>query len=235
VSRSYYISNIPPSTEIHETKGENIPSNDEEHLHVDMVLDGKIVGKRIFNENGILIFEEPLKDDHVNGTKFGWNDDGSLEFLEPYFEGRVHGTALQFDPSGNVVGMYTMVHGTGFDIWRQPDEKGIWRVAEIHSWENGCVHGYERWLKTDGSLWHERHWHNGEWHGIERMWNDKGNLRRGYPQYWIGHEKTSKWRYLKACHEDPNLPPYNREDDLPKRIFPAGIDLNPFDPKSSEN
>jgi hypothetical protein len=67
------------------------------------------------------------------------------------------------------------------------------------------------------------------------MWNDKGNLRRGYPQYWIGHEKTSKRRYLKACHEDPNLPPYNREDDLPKRIFPAGIDLNPFDPKSSEN
>ncbi len=222
----HYHSDISPNATERETECEVIPFTGEVHRHVELVLDGKVVGKRIYNENGTLILEEPLKDGRTHGTKYWWNDDSSLQFLEPYHEGLVHGTAIQFDPAGNVIGTYTMIHGTGFDVWRQPDEEGIWRIAEIHSWKDGNPHGYERWLNPDETLWHERHWNNGEWHGIERMWDDTGKMCRGYPRYWIDGKKVNKQRYLRACHKDPHLPPYREEDDAPNRTFLEEIDIN---------
>lgn len=154
----HYHSDIPSDSEEGEVKYESCGDPDCNYRAVKLLLNGQVVGNRLYNENGILILEEPIKDGCIHGTVYWWSDEGFLEFLEPYHEGLMHGTAIQFDPAGNVVGTYTMVHGTGFDIWRQPDEEGAWRVAEISSWKNGCEHGYERWLYPDGTLLHERHW-----------------------------------------------------------------------------
>ena len=229
-SNTHYHSDIPPGAKELEIKLESYGGPDDEYRAVELLLNGQVVGKRMYNESGILILEEPIRDGSIQGTVYWWNDEGFLDFLEPYHEGLMHGTAIQFDPVGNVVGTYTMNHGTGYDIWRQPDEDGVWHVAEIHSWKNGCVHGYERWLFPDKTLWHERHWWSGLWHGIERMWNAKGRLQRGYPQYWVENEKVNKRQYMKACLDDPSLPPYRAEDDLPIRIFPDEIVFTPIHP-----
>src|SRR3712207_7333504 len=40
----------------------------------------------------------------------------------------------------------------------------------------------------------ERHWWHGALHGIERWWNDRGRLSRGFPKHWVGRseEHTSE-------------------------------------------
>ena len=55
------------------------------------VLDGEVVGRRIYNEKGNISRETPLKDGKRHGRKIEWDDDGKLVSIEPYFEGRIQG------------------------------------------------------------------------------------------------------------------------------------------------
>jgi len=127
-SNKHYHSDIPPGAQEREVKHESCGGPDRNYRAVELILNGQVVGKREYNESGILILEEPIRDGCIHGTIYWWSDEGFLEFLEPYHEGLMHGTAIQFDPAGNVVGTYTMVHGTGFDIWRNRMKKvfGVW-------------------------------------------------------------------------------------------------------------
>jgi antitoxin component YwqK of YwqJK toxin-antitoxin module len=186
-------------------------------------LDGEIVGKRFYDEDGTLTGETPLKDGQKHGVAYRW-DDGQLISAEPYWEGKPHGTGMQWDEDGRLLGTYTLVHGMGLDIWRAVREDGSIYVSEVHSMRDGVPHGFEWWLDEDqASVWDEKHWHLGELHGIERRWNDSGRLRRGWPQYWIHGTKVTKRQYLRAAAKDDTLPPFREEDQLPQRSFPPEI------------
>ena len=189
------------------------------------VLDGQVVGLRAYNSNGDLRVETPLKNGRKHGREYIWNEDGALESVEPYVEGKLHGLAKQFGRKGNVIGTYRLVGGTGYDIWRYEREDGSTGISEIHSLQDNVPHGFEWWLKADQhSVWHERHWQQGKVHGIERMWNDKGQIKRGYPKYWILNQAVRKRIYLKAAEQDISLPTYREKDNLPQRRFPNEIE-----------
>lgn len=188
------------------------------------ILDGQVVGQRAYDDNGNLKIETPLKNGKKHGREYIWNEDGTLESVEPYFEGKIHGLARQYGRNGTVIGTYRCVHGTGLDIWRQERKDGSIFISEIHSLQDGRPHGYEWWLNVDQrSVWHERHWNQGTVHGIERMWNDKGSLRRGYPKYWIRGQAVGRRIYLKAAKQDKTLPPFREGDNRPQRQFPIEI------------
>lgn len=72
-------------------------------------------------------------------------------------------------------------------------------------------------------MWHVRHWHQGKVHGIERMWNHEGQLKRGYPKYWIRNQADSKRVYIKAAEKDETLPKVRETENRPERRFPVEI------------
>src|SRR6266487_2539972 len=86
---------------------------------MECVLDGKIAGERVYNQDGQLVIERPIKSGRTHGRMYFWNDDGTLGLVEPYLEGKVHGIARQYGRKGKIIGKYKLVHGTGFDVWRQ--------------------------------------------------------------------------------------------------------------------
>jgi antitoxin component YwqK of YwqJK toxin-antitoxin module len=84
-----------------------------------------------------------MKNGLKHGREITWGEDGTLELIEPYFDGRIHGTARQYGRDGRIIGTYRLVHGTGYDIWRQETEDGRVHISEIHSMKDGQPDGYE--------------------------------------------------------------------------------------------
>ena len=87
-------------------------------------LNDSIVGYRYYNAARVKIKESPRRDGLKHGREFSWDDEGTLVSVEPYFKGKAHGTAKQYDRHGRVIGTYKMVHGTGYDVWRQRNFDG---------------------------------------------------------------------------------------------------------------
>jgi hypothetical protein len=191
---------------------------------MDCFFDGILVGQRVYNREGMMVLETPIQDGLRHGWEFTWDDDGRLLLMEPYVKGKIHGMAEQYGKEGNIIGTYTLVHGTGFDIWRQENEDKTVFVSEIHSLQDGLPHGNEWHFATPNyELWHERSWHMGKLHGIERIWNSKGKLRRGYPRFHVLDQVVSRQKYLKLAQADRTLPTYREEDNLAQRNFPTEI------------
>ena len=189
------------------------------------ILGGQVVGQRAYDSDGNLQVETPLKNGRKHGREYIWDETGALESVEPYLDGKMHGIARQYNRNGKVIGTYRFVRGTGYDIWRYEREDGSIGISEIFSLREGTLDGFEWWLRDDQqSVWHERHWKQGKYHGIERMWNEKDGLRRGYPKYWIHGQPVGKRVYLKAAQRDESLPKYEERDSRPQREFPADIE-----------
>jgi antitoxin component YwqK of YwqJK toxin-antitoxin module len=189
------------------------------------VLNRKIVGYRRFDENGLLEFEHPQKNGVTHGTLYHC-ENGLVTFAEHYSNGFAHGTGKQWSYDGELIGTYTMKHGTGLDLWRVKNDWGDGRVylAEARFLKDGKWHGFEWWLNEDQKSVHDEHhfWENMQ-HGIERSWNSQGGLRRGYPRYWVKNMRVTKRKYLRECTNDSNLPLYREQDNLPARKFPAEV------------
>jgi antitoxin component YwqK of YwqJK toxin-antitoxin module len=191
---------------------------------VDCFVAGNFVGRRVYNQEGILVLETPMKNGLRHGREQTWDDEGHLLLIEPYAKGKIHGTAKQYGRNGKVIGTYKLKHGTGLDIWRQEDERGRVFGSEIHYLRDGIPHDYQWWFASSKQdLMHERHWQMGKLHGIERVWNHRGSLRRGYPKFFIAGQAVSKQKYAKMTLIDTTLPIFREEDNLPKRKLPSEI------------
>lgn len=192
---------------------------------VDCVLNHQVVGRRAYDQDGTLRIETPLKNGKKHGREYVWDETDALESVEPYREGKLHGLAKQYGRNGDVIGTYRFTHGTGYDIWRYEKEDGSIGVSEIHSIQDGSPHGFEWWLNADQhSIWHELHWSQGKYHGIERMWNERGKLKKGYPKFWIQGKAVTRRAYVKAAEQDETLPDYQETEDRPQRRFPETIE-----------
>ena len=192
---------------------------------MDCLLDDEVVGQRSYDGDGNLRIETPIKNGKKQGREYIWNESGALESVEPFVNGKRHGLAKQYGRTGKVIGTCRFKHGTGFDIWRWEQEDGTTFISEVFSAREGVLDGYEWWLNEDQrSVWHERSWHKGKLHGIERMWNAKGRLKRGFPKYWIQDQAVRKHVYMKAAGKDKTLPGYREKDNQPQRRFPNEID-----------
>jgi hypothetical protein len=117
-----------------------------------------------------------------------------------------------------------MDHGTGADLWFAEEQDGQIKLSEERYFHEGRWHGFERWWFGDEHrIYAENHFVNGILHGIHREWNDKGNLRRGFPKYFINGEQVTKRRYLQATRNDVSLPPFNNIDNQPRRPPPIAL------------
>jgi hypothetical protein len=214
----------------------SIPKNAEERVaatrlpgrqrhKTEYVLNREVVGVRQFDENGQLEFECPMKNGLTHGTLYNIVD-GVVTFAEPYRNGLAHGIAKQWSNDGEPIGFYTMRRGTGLDLWRCEANCGNGRVflSEARYVKEGKWHGFEWWLDEDQKSVHtERHFWENLQHGIERRWNSRGRLTRGYPQYWVNNKQVTKREYLRACAEDPNLPRFRESNNRPRRKFPPEV------------
>jgi len=188
-------------------------------------LNGKVVGIRHFHETGELESENPQRNSLLHGIVYRSDIPGKLLSAEPYFEGFPHGTARQWSDDGKLIGTYTMRHGTGIDLWWcECSENGLPYLSEALYFKEGKRHGFEWWLNEgQRSVHEERHLRNGQLHGIERSWNQQGLLHRGYPRYWLNDARVTKSQYVRACADDPALPPFHERDNRPQRRFPSEV------------
>lgn len=164
--------------------------------------------------------ESGLQDGVMHGLYRTWYDNGQLCEESTYVEGKEHGETKQYDEDGVQIGSYVMNYGTGVDLWYSAP--GI--LAEEREYRDGKWHGYERWWTDDNqTLCEESHFWNGIEHGIFRRWNQQNKLSRGYPRYYILGKRVNKRQYVRACRNDPTLPPFVADDNRPFRPLPQGI------------
>jgi hypothetical protein len=195
-----------------------------ETSRIEYVLDGSVVGYRDFSIDGALESDVGLRDGKRHGTSYRFEPPDKLVSATPYRNGLQHGLARQWGEDGRLIGWYRMRHGTGVDLWWQETwpRPGRPYVSEAHCEMDGLPHGYEWWLDEDQrSVWHERHWWRGQVHGVERQWNAKGALRRGFPAYFVRGERVTPRAYERARATDPTLPAFRSAENKPQRRFPA--------------
>jgi hypothetical protein len=187
-------------------------------------LNRALVGVRHFHPSGELLLENPMRDGLLHGVVYRCDDPGKVTSAEPWSKGLPHGTARQYSRDGALLGTYRMERGTGLDLWWDDTDPDAPRLSEARLLKGGKWHGFEWWLRVDQqSVWEERHFAEGRLHGIERLWNDSGRLRRGYPRYWVRGRRVARRRYLQACKEDETLPRYRKSDDRTLRVFPPEV------------
>ena len=188
---------------------------------------GSFVGKRIFYRDGKLETECSYKKGKRHGWEYHWNENGGLSSSTPFEDGREHGTACQWGESRDLIGSYTMVQGTGIDLWWDESE-GKAYLSEARIVVDNLMAGYEYWFgaETENALWIEKWWSQGNLHGIEREWNSRGKLRRGFPKYWIQNKQVDKRAYLRAAKKDETLKPFLIKENQPDRIFPPEVAVN---------
>jgi hypothetical protein len=197
--------------------------NSPRKYKAEYVLRGKVVGIRFFHDTGDLEYECPLRNGVAHGIQYRSDEPGKLLSSEPYFNGLPHGVARQWSDDGKLIGTYTMKHGTGLDLWWCGSGECSY-LTEARYVKDGKWHGFEWWLNSDQkSVWEESHFREDQLHGVQRSWNRKGSLRRGYPRYWINGRRVTKRRYLHECSKDPSLPPFRDADNRPERNFPPEV------------
>src|SRR6266542_4476725 len=188
---------IPPEAEEVLERAE--PYGDRQFL---CLVDGRVVGQRVRNEDGMLLEEWTERDGVRHGYDLHWDGSGRLTFETRYVEGREHGLARQWQ-EGRLLGSYWMEHGTGLDLWRSSDGS----LLEERHCRDGERDGFERWWNGDNrTVCREGHFRRGVPHGVFRVWNPRGRLRRGYPQYFVIGRRVTKQAYLRAELVDSSLP-----------------------------
>lgn len=195
-------------------------------LRSNFLLSGELVGYRMFDRDGELDREVPLRNGVTHGVMYTWSDPGILRSAQPFYNGKPHGVAKQYGRNGDLIGTWRMSDGTGLDLWRQESYEGDQPpfLTEARYLRDGKWHGFEWWfLGANGRLSTERHFHEDLQHGIEREWNHHGRIKRGYPRYWIHGKQVDKRQYLRAVAKDPSLPPFAGRDNEPYRGFPPEV------------
>ena len=182
------------------------------------------VGQRVYGKDGLLEHECAYRNGKKHGWEYDWSKDGRLSWAIPFHDGREHGTAFVWGESGALLGSYTMDHGTGIDFWWMELE-GKGQLTEARVAVDNLMDGYEYWFAwgEPSALRKEKWWSEGCLHGIEREWNNRGGLRRGFPNYWIHGTEVDKRHYLRAEKGDATLRPFRIEDNQPFRVFPPEV------------
>ncbi len=150
-----------------------------------------------------------------HGLEREWDESGRLFYRTRFVHGLQHGWQEQWDEQGRSLVRTSFVRGTGLDLWFSGG--GCWEERHM---VDGLREGYERQWVGRRTVFHEQSFRAGLEHGIERRWNDRGALARGYPRYFVSGERVTKRAYLAAHESDPSLPVYRREHDRPGRRWP---------------
>lgn len=219
-----YISSIPTNAREEDITGK--PGSVRGKAVKNYYLGRSYVGKRVYHKNGQIEHECSYKNGKRHGWEYLWYEDGSLKVAIPHCDGREDVKICVWGRSGALLGSYAMIYGTGIDFWWIEIE-GKAHLTEARVVVDNKMDGYEYWFAwySPGELRKEKWWSRGCLHGIEREWNEQGNLRRGFPKYWIYDQQADKRAYDRATRTDTTLKPFRIEDNLPYRTFPPEVAL----------
>jgi len=180
---------------------------------LDYYLNGKLVGRRYWHLNGVLVWEMAFRDRRPFGTAREWHPNGCLRWEEHYREGLAHGITRQWNDEGELIASCRMRMGTGVDLYWGCNTP---YPSEERHLLKGRRHGFERWWLTRNIVHDEMHFHNGREHGVFRKWKS-GKLERGYPKFYVLGNKVTKQQYISSTKRDSTLPPYDAREDSPRR------------------
>ncbi|WP_157606255.1 toxin-antitoxin system YwqK family antitoxin [Schlesneria paludicola] len=213
-SRNYRTS-IPSAA--HEQVDQRFEDGTKKSAYYD--LDGEPVGFREWDEHGVLFFEYSMKRGQKHGRAYRFFANGEPMDLDTFRDGQLHGPGKQWNEKGELLITYTLVNGTGLDLWCDDTKQTL---SEEHYWPKEGELGYRRnWNDDDVSVHEEYFFVNSHgYHGIWRKWASKGTLRRGYPQYYVRGNRVTKAQYVRAAAQDILLPACRKKDDQPIRDLP---------------
>lgn len=179
---------------------------------------GEDVGSRSWDEEGWLEFESARRGGVRHGREYRFYPSGQPLDQDTYRDGRLHGVCRQWAEDGSVLVTSRMANGCGLSLWC---DNCTGKFAEETFFPREGERGYKRfWNDDEKTVREEEVWGPGKG-SILRQWNARGRPRRGFPRFFLGGEKATKRQYLRACQDDPTLPPYRPEDDDPHRELPA--------------
>ena len=142
--------------------------------------------------------------------------DGRTKWRARWVHGVQHGLQQQWDEHGNLLTATRFVRGTGLDLWFDGG-----RLSESRQFVDGHLHGPERWWSGARDVWLEIQFWRGQKHGLERQWNNRGRLRRGYPKYFVHDQQVTRRAYEQARRSDATLPALSPREGRPQRTPPV--------------
>jgi hypothetical protein len=180
---------------------------------------GTQVGVRHWDEGGRLEEERSLRAGLKHGYQYRFHANGRPLERETYRDGKAHGVGRQWAEDGRLLVTWRMVNGRGLVLWCHDDGT---LSGEIYFTGAGGISRRRHWNPDGGTLQDEELWVEGPWTaGIQRQWDARGRLPRGFPHFFLGGRRATRRQYLRACRADPTLPPYRPPDDDPHRQMPA--------------
>jgi len=177
------------------------------------VVGRRVVARVYWHPSGSIEHEHHFDaEGRMHGSERECFEDGRTRYLATWSHGRQHGLQRQWDERGRLVVSQRFVRGTGLDVWFDGD-----RLSETRGYLDGDRHGFERWWRDRTQVWSENHFVRGVEQGIERQWNERGQLRRGFPRFWLAGERVTRREYARALAADATLPALRKQDDKPAR------------------
>ena len=168
--------------------------------------------------SGRLVHEKPLDaDGEGHGIEIQRDNSGRIIWSARWVHGKMHGPAIQFDERGRPLLVTHFARGRGTDIWMN-----CGKVTEIRELEDGQLHGLVRWGDPEKPS-EEGCFFRGQRHGIFREWKPDGNLRKGFPRFYIKDARVARRVYMTAQAKDPSLPQYDPRDNSDKRTTPNAV------------
>jgi hypothetical protein len=160
-----------------------------------------------------------LRGGQKHGLEVEYWDNGEIAFVETWVDGMLHGLARHYDEEGKLLLETRFAEGTGVDLWCDRYNRTLAEETRI---EGGRVRARRWWNPDQRSVYREELYAGRDPHGsVEREWNERGRLRRGFPRYFVRGQRVDKRTYLRRAGEDPTLPRLRRIDDTPRRKLPA--------------
>lgn len=168
--------------------------------------------------DGRLLHEMPLDEKgERHGVEAQHDESGRVVWCAQWMHGAMHGPMMQFDERGRPILLTHFVRGKGTDLWAE-----CGKVTEMREMADGKLHGLTRWGDPRRPI-EEEYFFAGRRHGIFRRWQPTGELRKGFPRFYIKDNRVSRQVYQAAQAKDPSLPEYRLEDDLNLRVMPSVV------------
>lgn len=144
-----------------------------------------------------LVAEIPWESGKIQGLKKLFHKaNGKVQMEVPYRDGEQHGLAKQYDLPGRLAATIPYVggklHGERIDYWTMTGKR-----HRLIPFRQGKVHGLVREYHDNGALARERPVRDGLFQGIEKCYDEDGNLSATV--FWIEDEKVSKEKYDKQA------------------------------------
>jgi hypothetical protein len=180
---------------------------------------GELVGVALWEPDGTPLQVWGLLGGKKHGPAVELWASGRVAFVEHWKRGVLHGAARHYDDAGELLLVTRFSDGTGVDLWCDPKNRTLAEETRLVSGRL-CE---RRWWNPDERTVHREELYGGADHDgwIEREWNERGRLRRGFPKYVVSGERVDKRRYARRAEEDPILPRWRSQDDDPRRRLPV--------------